>query len=148
MTLATDIITALGLQGPIHNHLTCATQILQNMAQQVPPGLWEADIALIEILNRMENKDNTMKKFPMFPKNAFNGKSKQAAKNHWLEFEKYMTYQQQHEFLDLDDDDQFLEVCNRLKDVNKWWVGIRSAFPLFLSSSGYNVCHSKVVTPI
>ena len=37
--------------------------------------------------------------------------------------------------------------CNRLRDINKWWVGVRGTFPLFLSSSGYNVCHTKVVTP-
>ena len=108
--LATDIIAAPGLQGPVHNHLTHAVQRLQDMARQVPAGLWGADPALIEILNRMENKDNTRKKFLMFPKNAFNGKSKQAAKNHWLEFQKYITYQQQQELLDPDDDDQFPEV--------------------------------------
>ena len=46
----------------------------------------------------------------MFPKQAFDGKSKQAAKNHWLEFQKYITYQQQQELLDPDDDDQFPKV--------------------------------------
>ena len=30
------------------------------------------------------------------------------------------------------------EDCNRLKDLNKWWVGVRNAFPLFFSSSGYS----------
>ena len=58
----------------------------------------------------MENKDNTRKKFLMFPKLTFDGKSKQAAKNHWLEFQKYITYQQQQELPDPDDDDQFPEV--------------------------------------
>ena len=58
----------------------------------------------------MENKDNTRKKFLMFPKQAFDGKLKQAAKNHWLEFQTYITYQQQQELLDPDDDDQFPEV--------------------------------------
>ena len=43
----------------------------------------------------------------MFPKQAFDGKLKQAAKNHWLEFQKYIIYQQQQELLDPDDDDQF-----------------------------------------
>ena len=80
------------------------------MAQNAQRGLRGADPALIEILNRMENKDNTRKKFLMFPKQAFNGKSKQAAKNHWLEFQKYITYQQQQELLDPDDDDQFSKV--------------------------------------
>ena len=39
--------------------------------------------------------------------------------------------------------------CNytqRLRDSNKWWVGVRSAFPLFFSSSGYNVYHTEAVT--
>ena len=58
----------------------------------------------------MENKDNTRKKFLMFPKQAFDGKLKQAAKNHWLEFQKYITYQQQQELLYPDDDDQFPKV--------------------------------------
>ena len=80
------------------------------MARNAQCGLRRADPALIEILNRMENKDNTRKKFLMFPKLAFDGKSKQAAKNHWLEFQKYITYQQQQELLDPDDDDQFPEV--------------------------------------
>ena len=80
------------------------------MARNAQRGLRGAGPALIEILNRMENKDNTRKKFLMFPKQAFDGKSKQAAKNHWLEFQKYITYQQQQELLDPDDDDQFFEV--------------------------------------
>ena len=80
------------------------------MARNTQRGLRGADPALIEILNRMENKDNTRKKFLMFPKQAFDGKSKQATKNHWLEFQKYITYQQQQEILDPDDDDQFPEV--------------------------------------
>ena len=29
-----------------------------------------------------------------------------------------------------------------LKDFNKRWVGVRSGFPLFSSSSGYNVYHT------
>ena len=107
---ATDIIAAPGLQGPVNNNLACAAQRLHNMARNAQCGLRGADPALIEILNRMENKDNTRKKFLMFPKQAFDGKSKQAAKNHWLEFQKYITYQQQQELLDPDDDDQFPEV--------------------------------------
>ena len=51
--LASDIIAAPGLQGPIHNYLTHAAQRLQNMAQQVPAGLQGADPTLIEILNRV-----------------------------------------------------------------------------------------------
>ena len=62
------------------------------MACNTQRGLRGADPTLIEILNRMENKDNTRKKFLMFLKQALDGKSKQAAKNHWLEFQKYITY--------------------------------------------------------
>ena len=106
----TDIIAAPELKVSINNNLACAAHRLQNMARNAQCGLRGADPALIEILNRMENKDNTRKKFLMFPKQAFDGKSKQAAKNHWLEFQKYITYQQQQELLDPDDDDQFPEV--------------------------------------
>ena len=52
------------------------------MAQPAPPHLQGADPALIAILNRMENKDSTRKKFLMFPKADFDGTSKQAAKSH------------------------------------------------------------------
>ena len=46
------------------------------------PRLQGANPALIEILNRMENKDSTHNKFLMFPKADFDGTSKQAAKSH------------------------------------------------------------------
>ena len=91
----TDIIATLGLQGPVNNNLTHSAQRLQNMAQNAQCGLRGADPTLIEILNRMENKDNTRNKFLMFLKNVFAGKSKQAGKNHWLELQKYIPYQQQ-----------------------------------------------------
>ena len=107
---ATDIIAAPGLQVPLNNNLARAAHILQNMVWDAQHGLRGADPALIEILNRMENKDNTRKKFLMFPKQAFDGKSKQAAKNHWLEFQKYITYQQQQQILDPNDNNQFPEV--------------------------------------
>ena len=78
----TDIIAAPGLQVPVNNNLAHAAHRLQNMEWNAQCGLRGADPALIEILNRMESKDNTRKKFLMFPKQAFDGKSKQAAKNH------------------------------------------------------------------
>ena len=56
---ATDIIAAPGLRVPINNSLACAAHRLQNMARKAQRGLRGADPALIEILNRMENKDNT-----------------------------------------------------------------------------------------
>ena len=37
--------------------------------------------------------------------------------------------------------------CNRLRDINKRWVGVRSVFRVFLGSSGYNVYHTEAVTP-
>ena len=107
---AADIIAAPGQRIPINNNLACAAHRLQNMARNAQRGLRGVDPALIEILNRIENKDNTRKKFLMFPKQAFDGKSKQAAKNHWLEFQKYITYQQQQELFDPDDNNQFPEV--------------------------------------
>ena len=64
---ATDIIAAPGLQVPVNKNLANATQRLQNMAQNAQRGLRGADPALMEILNRMENKDNTRKKFLWFP---------------------------------------------------------------------------------
>ena len=63
------------------------------MAQPAPPHLQGADPALIAILNRMENKDSTRKKFLMFLKADYDGTSKQAAKSHWLKFQKYVAYQ-------------------------------------------------------
>ena len=75
---ATNIIAAPSLQGQaqLNCYLTCARQRLQNMAQPAPPHLQGADPALIAILNRMENKDSTCKKFLMFPKADFDGASK------------------------------------------------------------------------
>ena len=73
-----------------------------------------ADPALIQILTRMEerdnNRDNTCKKFLMFPKDSFDGKSKNLAKNHWLEFNKYIAYQKQQRHMNPDIVGQFPEV--------------------------------------
>ena len=87
---ATDIITAPSLQGQaqLNHYLTHTRQRLQNMAQPAPPRLQGADPALIVILNRMENKDSTHKKFLMFPKADFDHTSKQAEKSHWCKFSK------------------------------------------------------------
>ena len=57
---ATDIIAAPGLRVPINNNLASAKHRLQNMAQNAQRGLRGADPALIEILNRMENKDQVL----------------------------------------------------------------------------------------
>ena len=106
---ATDIIAASGQQGQaqLNRYLTCVRQRLQNMAQPAPPCLQGADPALIAILNRMENKDSTRKKFIMFPKADFDGSSKQATKSHWLNFQKYIAYQHSQNLLDPDDPYKF-----------------------------------------
>ena len=87
---AIDIVAAPGLHGqvPLNQYLTRARRRLQNMAQPPAPPLQGADPALIAILNRMENKDSTRKKFLTFPKSDFDGTSKQAAKSHWLKLPK------------------------------------------------------------
>ena len=109
---ATNIITAPGLhsQVPLNQYLTHARQRLQNMAQPAAPHLQGTDPALMAILNRMENKDSTCKKFLMFPKADFDGTSKQAAKSHWLNFQKYVAYQNSQNLLDPDDPNKFPEV--------------------------------------
>ena len=109
---ATNIIAAPGLQGQaqLNHYLTHAQQRLQNMAQPAPLHLQGADPALIAILNRMENKDSTHKKFLMFPKADFDSTSKQAAKSHWLNFQKYVAYQNSQNLLDSNDPNKFLEV--------------------------------------
>ena len=110
--LATDIIAAPGQQGQaqLNRYLTRAWQRLQNMVQPAPPCLKGTDPALIAILNRMENKNSTHKKFLMFPKADFDGTSKQAAKSHWLNFQKYVAYQHSQNLLDPDDPNKFPEV--------------------------------------
>ena len=109
---ATDIIAAPGQQGQaqLNRYLTCARRRLQNMAQPAPLHLQGADPALIAILNIMENKDSTRKKFIMFPKADFDSTSKQAAKSHWLTFQKYVAYQHSQNLLDSDDPNKFPEV--------------------------------------
>ena len=46
----------------------------------------------------------------MFPKNLFNGNTKGLAKSHWLEFKKYLDYQQQQGFIDPMDQNAFAEI--------------------------------------
>ena len=102
---ATDIIAAPGLQGQaqLNHYLTRARRRLQNMAQPAPPCLQGME-------NRMENKDSTHKKFLMFPKADFDGTSKQAAKSHWLNFQKYVAYKNSQNLLDPDDPNKFPKV--------------------------------------
>ena len=77
-------------------------------------GLRGADPALVQILNRMQDRDEqqdyTRKKLLMFPKTAFDGTAKSLAKTHWLQFNKYVEYQQQHKQLDPDTRAKFPEV--------------------------------------
>ena len=45
--------------------------------------------------NRDVNRDNSQRKFLMFPKKVFPGQDKKKAKSHWVEFSKYLDYQDQ-----------------------------------------------------
>ena len=64
-----------------------------------PQPLQGADLALVQILqmmqNRDANRDNSRKQFLMFPKESFTGEDKKKAKSHWAEFSKYLDYQNQ-----------------------------------------------------
>ena len=67
--------------------------------QPQPQPLQGADLALVQILqmmqNRDANRDNSRKQFLMFPKESFTGQDKKLAKSHWAEFSKYLDYQNQ-----------------------------------------------------
>ena len=108
-----DIIAAPGLQGNIGRGQHRLNQMAQNPNRN-NRALRGADPALVQILTRMQNRDeqqdNTRKKLLMFPKNAFDGTSKKLAKTHWLEFNKYVDYQQQHDVLDPADPNRFDKV--------------------------------------
>ena len=62
-------------------------------------NLQEADPALVQILqmmqNRDANRDNSQKQLLMFPTEKFTDLDKQKAKGHWAEFSKYLDYQDQ-----------------------------------------------------
>ena len=85
-----------------------------------------ADTALIQILTRMENRDsnwdNARKKFLMFPPGKFDGKDKTQAKAHWLEFEKYLSYHEQYDFVDRADFDEVTRMfCLTLTEHALGW---------------------------
>ena len=86
----------------------------QNCGRGRNAGLQGADPALIQILQRMEDRDNNRdlshKKLLMFPKDMFNGNTKGLAKSHWLEFKKYLDYQQQQGFIDPTNRNSFAEI--------------------------------------
>ena len=67
--------------------------------QPQPQPLQGADLALVQILqmmqNRDANRDNSRKQFLMFPKEPFTGQDKKLAKSHLAEFSKYLDYQDQ-----------------------------------------------------
>ena len=67
--------------------------------QNQPQPLQGADPALVQILQMMQNhdanRDNSHKRFLMFPKESFTGQDKKLAKSHWAEFSKYLDYQDQ-----------------------------------------------------
>ena len=98
-----DLIVAPGRQAA---NLQCGRQRLNAMAargrnqpQPQPQPLQGADPALVQILqmmqNRDANRDNSQKQFLMFPKESFTGEDKKKAKSHWVEFSKYLDYQDQ-----------------------------------------------------
>ena len=96
-----DIIVVPGQRGA---NAQRGLQRVQAMAgrgrQQNPvPNLQGADPALVKILqliqNRDANRDNSRKQFLMFPKESFTGQDKKLAKRHWVEFSKYLDYQNQ-----------------------------------------------------
>ena len=86
----------------------------QNNGRGNNAGLQGADPALIQILQQMEDRDNNRdlshKKLLMFPKDMFNGNTKGLAKSHWLEFKKYLDYQQQQGFIDPTNRNSFAEI--------------------------------------
>ena len=55
----------------------------------------EADLALVQILQMIQNRDNSRKQFLMFLNESFTGQDKKKAKSHWAEFSKYLDYQDQ-----------------------------------------------------
>ena len=69
----------------------------RNQPQPQPQPLQGADLALVQILqmmqNRDANRDNSRKQFLMFPKESSTGEDKKKAKSHWAEFSKYLDYQ-------------------------------------------------------
>ena len=103
-----DIIAAPAGQGDIQRGQNRVNQMAQNA------GLRGADPALVQILTRIqdrdEQKDNSRKKLLMLPKTVFNGTNKDLAKSHWLEFQKYVDYQRQHNLLHPDNRADFPEV--------------------------------------
>ena len=96
-----DIIVAPGRQG---GNTQKGLQRVQAMVgrgrnQNQNQALQGADLALVQILqmmqNRDANRDNSRKQFLMFPKECFMGQDKKLAKSHWAEFSKYLDYQNQ-----------------------------------------------------
>ena len=70
---------------------------VQGMAGRRGQNLQGADLALVQILqlmnNRDANRDNARKKFLMFPKEAFTGPNKKFSQDHWAKFTNYLDYQ-------------------------------------------------------
>ena len=94
-----DLIVAPGRQAA---NVQLGRQQVNAMAgrgRNQPPPLQGADPALVQILQMMQNRDanrnNSRKQFLMFPKECFTGQDKKLAKSHWVEFSKYLDYQNQ-----------------------------------------------------
>ena len=95
----------------------------QNRGRGHNAGLQGADPALIQILQRMEDRDNnrdlSRKKLLMFPKDMFNGNTKGLAKSYWLEFKIYLDYQQQQGFIDPMNQNSFAEIKQKVSNDSK-----------------------------
>ena len=98
-----DLIVASGRQATyVQRGRQCVNAMAnrgRNQPQPQPQALQGADLALVQILqmmqNRDANRDNSRKQFLMFPKECFTGEDKKKAKSHWAEFSKYLDYQNQ-----------------------------------------------------
>ena len=109
-----DLTVALGQVQNIQKANQRLAAMAQNHGRGHNAGLQGADIALIQIRQRMEDRDNNRdlshKKLLMFLKDMFNGSTKGHTKSHWLEFKKYLDYQQQQGFVDLTNRNSFGEI--------------------------------------
>ena len=97
------------------------------------PALQGADLALVQILqmmqNRDANRDNSWKQFLMFSKESFTGQDKKKAKSHWAEFSKYLDYQNQQGTIprDLQDLPEIISMFKlTLQDIALGWFETES----------------------
>ena len=96
-----DIVVAPGghRQANIHRGQQRVNAAMAAGRRNPPLNLQGVDPALVQILtmmqNRDANRDNSRKKFIMFPKDSFTRLEKKKAQGHWAKFSKYLEYQAQ-----------------------------------------------------